>query len=928
MSGKAFNFAKKIYKKLPFNYKTKDKMKAVFYKCFSFVLKDTASYKAWNIKNDKVVRLGKIQIEDKELNGFECSKKIAIQLHLFYIDLADEFFEYFSNIPYKFDLLVSIIDKSKEDYVYSKFEKLSRVNKVIVKTVKNRGRDVAPLLSGFGEEVLNYDIICHVHSKKSLYTGGEQTLWRRYLLSSLFGSEKIVKEHLYVLEKGDNVGIVYPETFYALPYTGHTWLKNKASRDELMSRIGVYEKSDQIYFDYPMGTMFWAKVEALKQFFDAKIKLEEFPEEKGQVDGTIAHAFERCVTGVVKHNSYNIAIYSDKTDDYVYNNGLKNMNQYFIKSYDGIINEAKNYDVVTFDIFDTIFLRKVAKPQDVLLYTQSKINGKYGKDFSYIEYRTKAEELSRRKNAGKDINIDDIYIEFGQLCKDKQLTCEIKKIEIEAEKSLIVPEEKMIDVLNYIHDTLGKKVLLISDMHLTKDIIEDMLSKCVKVNYDELYVSCETNMRKDNGEMWKWLRGEYGDSKILHIGDNELSDVHIPMEYDISNYHIMSSLALFQNTNIGQTCKITSYDNLASGVMLGLVLNKSFSDKYRYNDSKFIVCIDDFYELGYSFIAPAILEYMIWLIKETKSVGADKIMLFAREGYILKEAFDVIKKKCEKVSDINAEYLCVSRRALSYASLRTKEDIEEVLGIYYLGKMKDLIYNRFGLEIKNLKDEEIRLPGDDLKVMKHLEPYIDIILNDAAKKRNDYLEYYRSIASDNKMVISDIGYSGTIQYFLSKVTKDVYYGRYFATDEAKKPLKIEGNDIIGLFSDGVANKYASDSAIHRYDLLFESIMIAPVGQLLYVENGNMVYTEENNPLFTDGVRASHKGILDFISDYMDIMGDKAMEELPDKNIPDSLIRGLIENKCIGNNIAKELLFEDKYCGNVKNNLMEEYFKTV
>lgn len=928
MSGRAFNFAKKVYKKLPFNYKTKDKMKAAFYKCFSFALKNTASYKAWDLKNDKVVRLGKIQIDDKDLVGFECSKKIAIQLHLFYIDLADEFFQYFNNIPFKFDLLISVVDKTKEEYVLSKFEKLSQVDKVIVKSVKNRGRDVAPLLSQFGSEILNYDIICHVHSKKSLYTGGEQTVWRQYLLSSLFGSEKIVRQHLYVLEKGDNVGIVYPETFYALPYTGHTWLKNKASRDELMSRIGIFEKSDQIYFDYPMGTMFWAKVEAIKQFFEAQIKLEEFPEESGQVDGTIAHAFERCVTSVVKHNNFNIAIYCDKTDDYVYNNGLKNMNQYFMKSYSGLIDNAKNYDIVTFDIFDTIVLRKVAKPEDVLLYTQIKVKQRYGENFSYIENRKNAEDICRRKNAGKDVNINDIYDVFAELCKNMKLSDEIKKIEIDVEKNLIYPDMKMVEAINYIHDELGKKVFLISDMHLTNDIIVDMLNQCAKIKYDKIFVSCDTNLRKDNGQMWKWMKDKYGESKILHVGDNELSDVHIPMEYNIDNYHVMSSLALFQNTNIGQTCKITSYSNLSSGLMIGLVFEKTYNDKFRFNNDRFNVCIDNFYELGYSFIAPAILEYMLWLIRETKDVGADTILLFAREGYILKQVFDVIKEKCTSISNINGEYLCVSRRALSYASLKSKEDIEEVLGIYYLGKMKDVIYNRFGITIENLKDEEIRLPGDDLKVMKHLEPYIDGILEDSSKKRNDYLKYYSSLASKNKMVISDIGYSGTIQYYLSKVTGDVYYGRYFATDEAKKPLKIQGNDIKGFYSDGVANKYVSNSAIHKYDLLFESIMIAPFGQLLYVEDDNMVYTEENNPLFTDGIKDAHKGIVDYVSNYMDIMGEYALEEIPDKNIPDSLIKGIVENKCIGNNISKELLFEDKYCGNVKNNLMEEYFKTV
>jgi lipopolysaccharide biosynthesis protein len=45
--------------------------------------------------------------------------------------------------------------------------------------------------------------------------------------------------------------------------------------------------------DFPAGSMFWARTATLRPLLDTGIQLSEFPEEAGQVDGTLAHAVER-----------------------------------------------------------------------------------------------------------------------------------------------------------------------------------------------------------------------------------------------------------------------------------------------------------------------------------------------------------------------------------------------------------------------------------------------------------------------------------------------------------------------------------------------------------------------------------------------------------------------------------------------------------
>lgn len=925
---KIFWKLKKIYLKLPFSRSLKVRAKNIFYRIFGGIFKNTESYQQWIVSSVKVRKTGKLKIETAKLKKFNFSKKIAIHLHLFYDDLMDEFVTYFKNMPYEFDLYISVIDKKVENSVREKAAKIPKVKHIIVKTVENRGRDVAPLLCVFGQDLLKYDYFCHVHTKKSLFTGSEQMSWRKHLLNHLFGSETLLKGIFYWFENGDDVGMVYPETYPGMPYWGHTWLQNTGSRDELLHRIGVGYYINDTYIEYPMGTMFWARVDALHQFFEAKIKVSEFPKENGQTDGTIAHAFERCLVPVCRINGYNTLIFDERTGTVTYNKGKKNFDQYYRKSFEQMKEESALYKIISFDIFDTLVSRVVVRPDDAFDLLEVRLKDILKIDISYKNIRKQAEELCRHKNPSIDCDLDEIYKEFVNISGLSKEVCEkIKALEVENELKLIFPCSDMIDFYNYVVHVLKKKVVIITDMYLRRIDIERILDKCEIRDYNELWLSSEKNLRKDNGTLWKAYIQKYKAKECMHIGDNEKADIQLSGDYGIHNYHIMSLKNLFECSNMGEICSIKHIAGPADSIVVGLVLKKLFNNPFCLNKTEFEIKIKDEEEFGYTIIGPVVLGYMNYLCRTAINGHASKVLFFAREGYLLKELFDIIKDRLSDLTDIAGEYIYVSRRALSVAAIQKENDIFELLDIYYRGTFKDLLFNRFGIEDVNAQEENIELPEQKEKVVKMINVYRQLILQQAQKERDNYLKYYETFKKNgnNKTVVSDIGYSGTIQYYLSKLTGDVFDGCYFATDAKKKPLLIDGNTINGFYIDNDSKQAYSSSYIHRYHLILESILIAPVGQFVSVDdNGRFHFITDNNPQFTQKIAKIHNGIKAYFKDFYEFCGSVSIDCELNKTFMEGLIHAVIECNIIEENLEEVFVVEDTYCSDSKISVLEHY----
>ena len=455
------------YWRLPWRWR--DPVVSLCYGIAGPLFRGVGHYENWRrakagLSSSRLTALQKSQsallVDLKRMPLCECSPgRVAVHAHVFYPDLVQEFYTHLDNIPYKYDLYVSIPDETAREKCERQFSKLKRLENLTIVVVANRGRDIAPFIVTFGKSLKEYDFVCHIHTKKSLYSRGKTDGWREYLLEGLLGSEKRVKQIFSLLSGDDNIGMVYPQNCARVPYYANAWLANRSLGEKWSARIGMHN-IPRGYFHFPVGSMFWAKSSALHPLFDAGIHLEDFEEECGQTDGTLAHCIERMLGLATTVAGHRLAI---TRDDKSLSWSPWRFDQYLMRTLDhaeSAIN-SPNVSLVIFDIFDTLLVRPLLDPESIKLLVAHQAGDELG--VVYLHSRASAENQARQR-AGKDAGMALIYEEFARLSKLPKQSVELLcNLELAAEVSSLSARSDGVMLYKRALAS-GKRVVLASDM--------------------------------------------------------------------------------------------------------------------------------------------------------------------------------------------------------------------------------------------------------------------------------------------------------------------------------------------------------------------------------------------------------------------------------------------------------------------------------
>lgn len=183
------------------------------------------------------------------------------------------------------------------------------------------------------------------------------------------------------------------------------------------------------------------------------------------------------------------------------------------------------YKAVSFDIFDTLLERDVARPVDVFLRVGDIVLGP-GKGETFQKDRIAAESAARVKTPNGEVTLSDIYEELIAEGLEKETTEVLKAQEVTSELTGCFVKASMKPVFDAALKQ-GKTVFLVSDMYLPKDVIAGMVKRCGYEGYEKLFVSNEYGISKRSGKLFDAVCNEYGLAKkdLIHVGDSIGADL-------------------------------------------------------------------------------------------------------------------------------------------------------------------------------------------------------------------------------------------------------------------------------------------------------------------------------------------------------------------------------------------------------------------
>jgi hypothetical protein len=232
----------------------------------------------------------------------QCSA--LLHVHLFYPEVTTDLLEKLAGNRSPCDLLLTTSDKENARALRTATSGY-RNGTVTIQIVPNRGRDIGAFLSGVGHDLLSrYDVIGHLHSKRSSSVADAAVgeIWREFLWQNLVGGfYPMLDIVLAQFDEKSDLGLIFPEDPHL---TG--WADNFEIASGLAQRMGIKEPLPP-FFEFPVGTMFWARTNALGPLFDLKFGWEDYPDEPLPYDGTLLHTLERLLPFACKRAGYGYA---------------------------------------------------------------------------------------------------------------------------------------------------------------------------------------------------------------------------------------------------------------------------------------------------------------------------------------------------------------------------------------------------------------------------------------------------------------------------------------------------------------------------------------------------------------------------------------------------------------------------------------------
>lgn len=376
------------------------------------------------------------------------------------------------------------------------------------------------------------------------------------------------------------------------------------------------------------------------------------------------------------------------------------------------VDYLSGYDIISFDIFDTLIFRPFSEPAD-LFYFLSEKAGILDIKRIRMEQEAAARQECYKQNKHYEVTLAGIW---KRMEREVGINADYgMEAEQELELQFCYANPFMFQVFCKLQE-LGKKMIVVSDMYLSGAFLQKLLKKNGYTGMDRLYVSCEAGCGKYNGKLFAKVKEDFGEApNIVHVGDNLHSDVKMAKKAGFDTFY-------YPNVNkMAQLYRSYDMSPVVGGAYRGIVDNHLYTGLQAYSME---------YEYGYIYGGLFAVGYCNYIHNYCREHHVDKLLFLARDGDTLKQVYD------RMFPGEDTHYVRWSRAAATkLMALHNKEDYFRRYLYHKVNKKRSIHQILCSMELETLEEKLADYEDRDITGVK-----TGIILNPVSELTNGNVE--------------------------------------------------------------------------------------------------------------------------------------------------------------------------------------------
>jgi FMN phosphatase YigB (HAD superfamily) len=554
--------------------------------------------------------------------------------------------------------------------------------------------------------------------------------------------------------------------------------------------------------------------------------------------------------------------------------------------------ELANVRVVSFDIFDTLLLRRVGHPVDVFLHLERQpafALHKFSRPVAKL--RSEAEKMARRhgheKHGSGEVVLGEIYEAFCELVKlPESAAAEFVAAEESVELSLCRSNPRMQAFFRRAADS-GKQLVALSDTYHRADHLVHLLEAVgTPLPKSAIFASSEWRVNKQSGKLFGKVFDalHIAPSELLHIGDHPISDYQMPRKLGVKG---------LLHGHHGGGNSPSSEDARLHSLFLA---QRLYSAKCGDNAKQF------WWLLGHNTFGPLIVGYCLWLRQMLQADRIDRAYFLLRDGEIFHRVFETLFP--DRTGLPSLQQLPSSRRAYVFPLLDMAPDFVIPNLLACTGKRPAGEYlSRLGLPVIDFaadflasgfrSSEETVDASKDSRIKALFErPRVRDAMRWQANLEKDFLVGFlrqQGVLSPGRIAMIDLGWNGSLQKATHLLAQSLsaetqVFGYYLATFpdfRRSLPEDLKAKSYLNRLSE--LNPQVQP--IYEHPQLLEIVCSNATGSLHHFADKGVQYCPVAlaNPSSGDQLKALyeiHDGIIAFAKEFRSLPLDLAADTMP------------------------------------------------